>query len=219
MSAATCRGPFDHRQDAQTQSEPCLASNVNKHCYADSHWPLSAQKYKVITFWGGQKWAQKGTAKGQKVDSLWATEDFGVWRIRHQTWLELGPQQKDNILFDWLVENKGDPKKAKKQKGEQILVKQMGASCWSSLGQPKKPHPCGKWNPLGASQRRTNLVIIKGGDSILYHRSGKKGLDPTLGLTFLGPETNQRALQEPKARANTAGSSHRDRILRWAGKW
>ena len=35
---------------------------------------------------------------------------------------ELGPQQK-MICFAWLVENKGDPKKAKKEKGELILGK------------------------------------------------------------------------------------------------
>ena len=32
----------------------------------------------------------------------------------------MGPQQK-HIFFAWLVENKGDPKKAKKEKGELIL--------------------------------------------------------------------------------------------------
>ena len=39
-----------------------------------------------------------------------------------KTWLELGPQQKI-YLFAWLVESKGDPNKAKKEKGELILGK------------------------------------------------------------------------------------------------
>ena len=38
------------------------------------------------------------------------------------SWLELGPQQQ-MFFFAWLVENKGNPKNGKKQKGEPILVK------------------------------------------------------------------------------------------------
>ena len=84
--------------------------------------------------------------------------------------LELGPQQK-HIFFAWLAENKGNPKKGKKEKEELILGKVDGMKAhldlWNTaMFQPSSPI---KKTPM---RMKFNLRLIGRGVSKLDLQEG-----------------------------------------------
>ena len=78
------------------------------------------------------------------VETLWViTDRFAVGSEVCQNLAGIRTQQK-HLIFAWLVENKGDPKRSKKEQGERILVcknssKQFARGCRLPLGMELPP--------------------------------------------------------------------------------
>ena len=86
------------------------------------------------------RWNMKAQHPGPFVDSTLfsLSGSFEGGKLNQLPRLELEPQQK-YIFLAWLVENKGNPKKAKRQKGELILGKLPSNQALCSLVSLKLP--------------------------------------------------------------------------------